>query len=123
MDHRGHTALMSASCSGALEVLQVLLKAGADPNLQRQQGASALMLAAERGYTPLAAELLRFGANPNLSISPPSFLCCPGHSCLTFGTISVWFMSVRRSPRTTLERQRLPGFAITSHPSRAGFQF
>src|SRR5436190_19190973 len=49
-DSRGTTALHQAVVGASLDKVQVLLNAGANPNLQHRDGTSPLHLAASRGY-------------------------------------------------------------------------
>ena len=60
----GVTALIYA-CSKRmnLEVVNLLLKANANPN---QENAFALMIAAEQGYPDIVQQLLEYGADPNI---------------------------------------------------------
>ena len=44
----------------------MLLKAGADPNIQNEWGTTALMMASRYGYKECVFELLKAGANPNI---------------------------------------------------------
>jgi len=50
-------------------VVETLLKAGANPNLQTKDGMSALMGAAARGHHEICSLLVRFGADVNLKHS------------------------------------------------------
>jgi ankyrin repeat protein len=74
------TALMWAAAQGHLEVVDALLKAGANPNLQAHVtsiterknadhptgGFTALMWAARNGYEDIVRRLIQGGADPNL---------------------------------------------------------
>jgi TonB family protein len=62
-DGTGWTALMYAVEDGHDEIVEMLLQAGASPNLQNQAGETALHLAARRGRTASARLLLRAGAD------------------------------------------------------------
>ena len=46
---------MLAAYNGHLEVVRVLLKAGADKNAAKQDGATALMMAARNGHLEVVA--------------------------------------------------------------------
>ena len=48
------------------EVVSLLLKAGAEVNIQEETGKTALMMAVKKGYFDIASELLRAGADPNI---------------------------------------------------------
>src|SRR5207253_3914378 len=71
----GFTPLLFAAREGRLDVLRVLLKAGADVNdaIQAKKGVSrgpkpgtsALLLAVENGHFELAIALVKAGADPN----------------------------------------------------------
>lgn len=54
----GQTALMLAVRHGRGLMVRLLLRCGADPNVQDRQGATALMCACERGHTHVARLLL-----------------------------------------------------------------
>lgn len=67
------SALVTASHEGHMEVVDVLLKAGAHPDLPHvTSGQTALMHAARSGHHELVKKLLKAGANPNV-ISPHSY--------------------------------------------------
>lgn len=59
----GRTALMNACLDCYLIMVDVLLKAGADPNLQDNEGRTALMMSST---SKILIKLLEAGANPNL---------------------------------------------------------
>ena len=61
----GHTLLMTASWSGALDKLEALLAAGADPHVVAPDGRQALHLAALRGHVDIVRALLAHRADPN----------------------------------------------------------
>ena len=61
----GRTALMLA-CEGHLEVVQLLLKANANPNLREAQGITALIIATRQGFSDIVQQLLEYGADPNI---------------------------------------------------------
>lgn len=60
----GNTALMNACLWGHLDVVKLLLKSGANPNLYNLNGKTALLLCNK--YTNVMAELLKAKANPNI---------------------------------------------------------
>ena len=85
VDSNGRTALMLASKAEYEEIVetllsagangsqdshsrggQVLLKRGADPNIQKNDGATALMYASQNGYSEVVQVLLKEGADPNI---------------------------------------------------------
>ncbi|RLM98318.1 ankyrin-3 [Panicum miliaceum] len=60
----GVTALLSAVAAGSLPCLEVLIEAGADPNI-RAGGATPLHIAADSGNIELIKCLLKAGGDPN----------------------------------------------------------
>ena len=58
--------LMFAAASSDVSVLDVLLRAGADPNAKNNWGTTALMLAAVDGDGAMARRLLAAGADASL---------------------------------------------------------
>ncbi len=67
------TALHLAADKNHLEVAQVLLNAGADPNVPDETDFTPLHLAAARGCLPMMALLVEHGADVNASTPPPLF--------------------------------------------------
>lgn len=57
VDGIGHTPLMRAADQGHADIAQLLLKAGADPNIATEDGTTALILAAR--YSPVNPDLVR----------------------------------------------------------------
>jgi len=62
----GSTALITASVFGKTEVAKALIKAGADLNLQNNDGATALHVAAFFGRKEIVETLLVHGADKNV---------------------------------------------------------
>ena len=60
------TPLITATAEGKKEIVQILLAAGANPNLKIGGGRFALISAAQYGYTDIADMLIKAGANVNL---------------------------------------------------------
>lgn len=54
----GQTALMLAVSHGRLDMVKMLLEAGADVNIQDEDGSTALMCACEHGHTDIVKILL-----------------------------------------------------------------
>ena len=63
-DDAGNTPLQLAAAAGKDEVVPVLLKAGADPNLKNSDGTPPLHRAAQRGFYSVVNALLQGGADP-----------------------------------------------------------
>jgi ankyrin repeat protein len=61
----GDTALMWAAVAGHVDVVRLLIEAGADVRAVDDEGVTALHLARANGHTEVAAALLAAGANPN----------------------------------------------------------
>ena len=61
----GDTPLMLASLAGHESVVDILLEAGADPNLTNESGETALILASKYGFTAVAASVIEAGADVN----------------------------------------------------------
>ncbi len=62
----GWTALMYAAREGARDAAEVLVRDGADANVQDPDGTTPLVIAIENAHFDLARSLLDHGANPNL---------------------------------------------------------
>jgi len=56
----------SAAASQSIEIIKLLLEAGADPNTKQQGGWTALHAAAKHGNTAMTQLLLDNGADPNM---------------------------------------------------------
>ena len=52
--------------------IQMILEAGADPNLTTDDGRTALMIASSAGHLSIVQMLLEAGADPNLKVSSKS---------------------------------------------------
>ena len=66
-EKNGWTALMLACEGGHLEVVQLLLKAKANPNHQMEaEGFTALMIAVQNEFPDIVQQLLDYGADPNI---------------------------------------------------------
>ena len=63
----GLTALLFAARQGALDCVQLLVKAGAGVNQASVDGSSPLLVAVQNGYYNIASFLLERGADPNLA--------------------------------------------------------
>ena len=67
MSVHGWTALMFASWKGRSDIVQILLRARAKPDLRAETGDTALLCAAMKGLSDIVQQLLECGANPNIS--------------------------------------------------------
>ena len=65
-DDRGNTALMDAVAGGFVEIMQNLLEAGTDVNLQSKDGQTALIIAVGKGDEKICESLLAYGADPDI---------------------------------------------------------
>ncbi len=63
----GNTALHFAAQNGQLETAEVLLKNGANPNIQNEKGETPLCLALKKGEEQSGELLLKYNANPNIA--------------------------------------------------------
>jgi ankyrin repeat protein len=61
----GDTALMWAAVAGHVDVVRLLIEAGADVRMVDDEGVTALHLARANGHTEVAAALLAAGADPS----------------------------------------------------------
>lgn len=65
IDKGGYTPLLFAVQQGNLEIVKLLLAAGADANDTAPEGTSALVVAAHSGHAAVGGYLLERGADPN----------------------------------------------------------
>lgn len=61
----GYTALMLAAEDDPINIVEILLANGADPNIQNRYGRTALLMASEKGRKKIVKILLARGAGPN----------------------------------------------------------
>jgi hypothetical protein len=91
-----HTACSSGTSKGSIEVLNLLLEEGADPNSCNKWRETPLLIAANNGHVAACEALLENGADPCLCSEA-------GWSALTFAAHKVrikfgkWFVSFRFS--------------------------
>ena len=62
-EDRGYSALMDAASTGSMDMVEYLLKRGANPNLSSKDGQTALVIAVGRNDVPLCQKLLEYGAD------------------------------------------------------------
>ena len=62
----GETAIMKASKRGDLDILELLLRAGADVNHTAENGSTPLLVAAEHGQLVVVRRLVGAGADSDL---------------------------------------------------------
>ena len=72
----GMTPLMYAALTGRLEVVQLLIKKGADPNAQTSFGTTSLMWAIKGGHPEVAEFILDSGGCPEITDSENSSARC-----------------------------------------------
>ena len=76
---KDHAFLVKAASAGLVEIVEVLLEAGADPNLFDGYGRTALMEAAYGGHAKVVTTLLRKGNRKDNEIKPNLEEAAPGH--------------------------------------------
>jgi len=77
----GQTALMLAVSHGRLDMVRMLMEAGADVNMRDEDGSTALMCASEHGHTEIVKLLL---AHPDIDPTLTDnvrLLCYSHHNC------------------------------------------
>ena len=65
-DETGYPKLILASENGMYQMVDILLKKGADPNIRNENGETALILASLNGHYQVVEILLEKGADPNI---------------------------------------------------------
>lgn len=70
-DEHCWTALQLAASTGNDEIVSILLKSGADPNIKNDIGRTALMYAAAFGHKPIVETLLAAGADTKAASYDP----------------------------------------------------
>ena len=65
-DETGYPQLILASETGMYQMVEILLKKGADPNIRNENGETALIQASENGHYKVVKILLKKGADPNI---------------------------------------------------------
>ena len=95
-----HTACSSGTTAGSIEVLNLLLKEGADGNACNKWRESPLLIAANNGHRAAVEALLKHGADPSLCSEA-------GWSALTFAAHKVRCLSAGSSIGILIETRRL----------------
>ncbi|XP_063923281.1 uncharacterized protein LOC135137527 [Zophobas morio] len=67
VDNSGQTALFAACFLGHTDIIDLLIKYGADITISDKNGKTPIHVAAERGYHRIVASLINFGANTDLT--------------------------------------------------------
>jgi ankyrin repeat protein len=65
-DEKGRTPLIIAAENGHVEIVKLLLKAGADVNIRDNEGRSAIIIAFNRDYTGIVQLLKKAGASKKI---------------------------------------------------------
>ena len=79
----GCTPLFIASQNGLIDIVALLLKSNANPDLQEINGCTPLYIASQEGHTDVVSLLLKANANVNLDYDGETPLCTAnfyGHS-------------------------------------------
>ena len=72
-DHRGYTPLMYSAIATSLQMIHLLLKAEADPNITDKRGLTVLHIALENNYS-FVQQLFSVGLVPSLTAHPQTSL-------------------------------------------------
>lgn len=67
--YRNNTLLIKACYNEEADIVKLLLKYGAEPNIREESGFTALMEACRKGYKEIVKILLEHGADPNIRAS------------------------------------------------------
>jgi tankyrase len=86
-----HTACSSGTSKGSIDVLNLLLVEGADPNACNKWRETPLLIAANNGHIAACEALLEHGADPSLCSEA-------GWSALTFAAHKVRSLELETAP-------------------------
>jgi len=121
----GQTALMLAVSHGRLDMVELLVEAGADVNIRDEDGSTALMCAAEHGHLEIVKHLLQhpdinIGATDNDGLSALSVAMEAGHRDI--GVLLYANMSFSRghSPYSSMRMKKAPSRGSIATPSGPG---
>ena len=119
----GQTALMLASSHGRLDMVQLLVEAGADMNIRDEDGSTALMCAAEHGHAGIVKYLLQNPdtdvlAKDNDGLTALAVAMEAGHRDLGVLLYANTSLSRGASPYSSV-RSRRPQSSSTSHSRTA----
>ena len=117
----GQTALMLAVSHGRLDMVQLLLEAGADINIRDEDGSTALMCAAEHGHADIVKLLMQhadinLAATDNDGLTALTVAMEAGHRDI--GVLLYANMSFSRgaSPHSSMRMKRTPSRNSTATP-------
>ena len=78
------TPIVEAALLNNQEMVEILLEAGADPNIPQDNGETALMNAAQNGNFSIVSMLLEAGANPNATAYAGTALAVADNAAIIF---------------------------------------
>eukprot|EP00475_Leptophrys_vorax_P029047 TRINITY_DN4237_c0_g1_i7.p1 TRINITY_DN4237_c0_g1~~TRINITY_DN4237_c0_g1_i7.p1 ORF type:complete len:244 (-),score=55.52 TRINITY_DN4237_c0_g1_i7:60-791(-) len=120
----GATALHYASSKGFEEIVQILLKGGADPNIRDRAGSTALHRAASKGHVSVGKHLVAAKCELELAdeegYTPLHLSCMEGNLQITLVLIRAGasLSAVAKDGKTPLDHVPPPSSACTSEPSK-----
>ncbi|GAA5851295.1 hypothetical protein JCM8547_004198 [Rhodosporidiobolus lusitaniae] len=103
-DGVGNTVLMSAATSGNLEIVTLLLGAGADVHATNSKGATALHYAASKGHVNIGRLLITKGADVNARDKANQL---PLHRAATTGSVAFVHLILQSKSPNKPEKPRL----------------
>lgn len=113
------TPLYFAAQGGYLDIADVLLDNGADPNAQSKWG-TPLHIAARRGHLELVKTLLRHGADPN--VMGGEFNNSPLHEAAIVGAVAIGQMLIEHGADVNARNNHFePPIHLAVEKSRIGF--
>ncbi|GAA5828034.1 hypothetical protein JCM3770_002113, partial [Rhodotorula araucariae] len=103
-DAVGNTALMAAATTGNLEIVKLLIGAGADVTAANEKGATALHYAASKGHVSVGRMLISKGADINARDRASQL---PLHRAATTGSLPFIHLILASKSPTKPEKPRL----------------